>query len=97
MALAVAFAAVLQLLAKNWIVTILTAVLCMGGLYLWYAGNSAAFSGLFASMMQAVSVFDRFDSFVNGVFDLTAIVYYLSIICVFLFFTVQVINKKRWS
>ena len=48
-------------------------------------------------MMSAVSVFDRFDTFTEGVFDLTAIVYYLSIICVFLFLTVQSMEKRRWN
>jgi len=34
---------------------------------------------------------------VDGVFDLTAIVYYLSIIGVFLFLTVQSMEKRRWN
>lgn len=97
MILAIVFAVILQLLAKNPIVSILTAAVGCGGLYLWYAANPSFFSGLFANMMQSVSVFDRFDAFVDGVFDLTAIVYYLSIICVFLFLTVQSMEKRRWN
>ena len=97
MILVVIFAVILQLLAKNPIVTVLTAAVGCGALFLWYAGNPSFFSGLFASMMQSVSVFDRFDSFVDGVFDLTAVVYYLSIICVFLFLTVQSMEKRRWN
>lgn len=97
MALVAVFAVVLQVLAKNPIVSVLTALLGCGALYLWYAGNPSFFSGLFADMMQSVSVFDRFDAFVDGVFDLTAIVYYLSIICVFLFLTVQSMEKRRWN
>ena len=97
MLMVIIFAAVLQLLAKNPIISILAAVLGCGALYLWYAGNPSFFSGLFADMMQSVSVFDRFDSFVDGVFDLTAVVYYLSIICVFLFLTVQSMEKRRWN
>ncbi len=48
-------------------------------------------------MMESISVFERFDSFTDGVFDLTAVVYYLSIICVFLFLTVQSMEKRRWN
>lgn len=97
MVLVVLFAVILQLLAKNPIVSALIAILGCGALYLWYSSNSSFFSGLFASLMQSISVFDRFDPFVDGVFDLTAIVYYLSIICVFLFLTVQSMEKRRWN
>ena len=97
MVLVVIFAVILQLLAKNPLISVLTAVLGCAGLYLWYANDSAAFSGLFATMMQSISIFDRFDAFTEGIFDLTAIVYYLSIICVFLFLTVQSMEKRRWN
>ena len=93
----VIFAVVLYIVAKNPIVSILTAVLGVGGLYIWYAADSSAFSGLFGDIMNHLSVFDRFYTFVNGVFDLTAIVYYLSIACVFLFLAVQALEKRRWS
>lgn len=95
--LAVVAAAVLWLLTKNPIVSVLVGAAAIGGLLLWYQADSAAFSGLFASMMNAVSVFDRFSVFVDGVFDLTAIVYDLSIIGVFLFLTAQALEKRRWN
>ena len=95
--LVVIFAIVLYIVARNPIVSSLVAVLGVGGLYIWYAADSSAFSGLFADIMNQLSVFDRFYTFVNGVFDLTAIVYYLSITCVFLFMSVQALEKRRWS
>lgn len=97
MLLVAVFSVVLHVLARNSIVSILTAVIGWGGVYLWYAYNKDFFSGLFPKMMKTVSVFDRFNTFVNGIFDLTAIVYYLSIICVFLFLTVQSMEKRRWN
>lgn len=84
-------------LTKNPLISTLIALLGVGGLYVWYATDSAAFTGLFASIMKQLSVFDRFYTFVNGVFDLTAIVYYISIICVFLFLSVQAMEKRRWN
>ena len=86
---------VLYLLTKNAPVSVL-AVLA-GGLYLWYSQDSSAFSGLFSDIMNQLSVFDRFDSFVDGVFDLTAVVYDLSVTGVFLFLSVQALEKRRWS
>ncbi len=97
MLLVVIFAVILQLLAKNPIISLLTAAVGCGGLYLWYLSNSSFFSGLFAQILEAISVFNRFDTFVGGVFDLSAVVYYLSIICVFLFLTVQSMEKRRWN
>ena len=47
--------------------------------------------------MTQLSVFDRFNTFVDGVFDLTAVVYYVSMSAVFLFLSVQALEKRRWS
>ena len=55
------------------------------------------FSGLFPALLSYLAVFDRFYTFVYGIFDVTAVVYYLSVIVFFLFLTVQVMEKKRWS
>lgn len=43
------------------------------------------------------SVMDRFYSFQRGVFDLVAIIYYISVITVFLFLTVRIYEKRRWE
>lgn len=43
------------------------------------------------------SLFSRFTSFVNGVFDVTAIVFWLSVAASFLFLTVQSLEKRRYS
>ena len=43
------------------------------------------------------SLFARLETFVNGVFDLTAVVYFLSVICFFLFASVQSLEKRRYN
>ncbi len=95
--MALIFAAILYMLTKNPIIAVLVAAAAVGGLQIWYHIDSSAFSGLFGDMMNAISVFDRFDTFVDGVFDLKAIMYYLSISAVMLFMTVQVMEKRRWA
>lgn len=97
MVLAVAAAVIFYIMSKNAIVSVLIGAALIGGLQLWHYLDSIAFIGLFGDMMTAISVFDRFDTFVNGVFDVTAIVYYLSIIGVMLFLTTQAMEKRRWS
>ena len=97
MVLAVIAAVIFYIMSKNAIVSVIVGAALIGGLQLWYHLDSSAFSCLFASMMNAISVFDRFDTFTNGVFDVTAIVYYLSIIGVMIFLTTQAMEKRRWS
>lgn len=95
--LVLVFAVIVYLLTKNPIVAVLVAGAGAVGLQVWYRADATAFSGLFGKMLESISVFDRFSAFVEGVFDLTAIVYYLSIIGVFLFLTVQSMEKRRWG
>ena len=95
--LALIFAVVVYALTKNSIVALLVGIAAIGGIQVWYHTDASAFSGLFGDMMNAISVFDRFNTFVDGVFDLTAVVYYLSISAVMLFMTVQVMEKRRWA
>ena len=47
--------------------------------------------------LGALAVFDRMENFVQGVFDLTGLVYFLSVAVLFCFFTVQAVEKRRWS
>ena len=62
-----------------------------------YFVNSSAFEGLLPDIMTKLSLFRRFNSFVNGAFDLTAIVYYVSVMGFFLFLSVQSMEKRRYN
>ncbi|RHR10042.1 ABC transporter [Pseudoflavonifractor sp. AF19-9AC] len=55
------------------------------------------FEGLLPNIMRQLSLFDRFSTFVSGVFDLTAIFYYVSVIVFFLFLSVQSLEKRRYN
>ena len=44
-----------------------------------------------------LSVMDRFTGFQRGIFDITALIYYVSVTAVFLFLTVRVYEKRRWG
>lgn len=59
--------------------------------------DSTMFEGLLPDIMKKLSLFDRFETIVNGVFDMTAIVYFLSIIIFFLFLSVQSLEKRRYN
>lgn len=55
------------------------------------------FEGLIPKIMKQLSLFERLNTFVNGVFDLTALVYFLSIAVFFLFLSVQSLEKRRYN
>lgn len=49
------------------------------------------------TVLNWISVLGRFSNLSNGVFDIAAVVYYLSLTFVFLFLTVRVYEKRRWN
>ena len=55
------------------------------------------FEGLLPKIVTKLSLFERFYSFVNGVFDLTAVVYYVTFAAFFLFLSVQSLEKRRYN
>ncbi|MGN1016174.1 MAG: ABC transporter permease [Faecousia sp.] len=59
--------------------------------------DESKFEGLLPDIMKKLSLFDRLDTFVNGVFDLTSVVYFLSVAVFFLFLTVQSLEKRRYN
>ncbi len=97
MAVSILFALIVWFMTKNSVVTLIAAAVCILPLSATYYFNRPAFEGLFPDLLSTLSVFDRFNNFVYGIFDVTAIVYYLSIIAFFLFLSIQSVEKRRWS
>lgn len=62
-----------------------------------YFIDDTKLEGLLPSIMKNLSLFDRFETFVNGMFDMTAIIYFLSVIVFFLFLSVQSLEKRRYN
>ena len=72
------------------------AALCLGltGLFLV---QSAWLTEAFSAVLSALCLFTPFEDFVNNSFSLPTLVYYLSVMGMFLFFTAQSIEKRRWN
>lgn len=62
-----------------------------------YIVSPDTLEGLVPNIMSALSLFERFYVFVNGVFDLKGIVFYLSVTGFFLFLSVQSLEKRRYN
>ena len=70
------------------------AMVATAGAYIY---NSGWFEGLFPKILENLSVYERFYEFVDGVFDYTHVVYFISVIIFFLFLTVQSLEKRRYN
>ncbi len=62
-----------------------------------YLLKPTIFDGSVVNVLGWFSMITRFDTFIYGNFDIAAIVYYLSVIVLFIFLTIQTIKKRRWS
>ena len=72
-------------------------VLAEAALAVAYVVAPTQFEGLFPRFLESFSLFERYYDFVDGAFDVTHLVYYLSVTGLFLFWTVQSVEKRRWS
>ena len=91
------FAGVVYSLTKN---TTVAGITLASGAFLLiaiYFINSSLFDGLFSKVLNWLSLFERFNNFISGLFDLTSVVYYVSLIVLFVFCTIQSVEKRRWA
>ena len=93
----VALAALIGYLTKNRTLGYGIGIVLIAVLIALYLYDSTVFEGLLPNIMTQLSLFERFYVFVNGVFDMTAIVYYLTVIAFFLFLSVQSMEKRRYN
>ena len=91
------FALILYGLTKNLTVAGITGAIGAFLIMAVYLIDKSVFEGLFPNVLNWLSVFERFGSFTNGLFDLTSVIYYLSMTVLFVFATVQSVEKRRWS
>ena len=48
-------------------------------------------------VFDALSIFTRFQSFVNGYFEFASVIYYLSVSAIFLWLTIRVYDRRRFG
>lgn len=88
---------IFYLMTKNGFFSLVLCAVAQVGLLIFYLAKSTFFEGLFPELISKLSVFEQFYVFVEGVFDLRAVVYFLSFIGLFLYLSVQSLEKRRWS
>ncbi|HHW31172.1 MAG TPA: ABC transporter permease [Clostridiaceae bacterium] len=83
-------------LTENQVVAVVIAFVSL--LIMWLAdsiGNIAG--GITSKILSWFSLISRYEDFNVGILGLSPIVYYISFVGVFLFITIRVIERRRWS
>ena len=71
-------------------------VLAAGELAVYFI-KSSLLEGLAGKIISSLGLFDKMTDFANGTVDIGTYIYYLSFAALFVFFTVQSFEKRRWN
>ena len=101
LALFTALAAVLSVVAglrsRSFTLGCLTFAGCCAALTVLFLLRSSWLTEGFGAVLSALCLFAPFEEFVNSNFSIPTLVYYLTVTVLFLFFTVQELEKRRWN
>lgn len=90
-------AVLVRRLTRSDVAGLIVLALCVAAVGITWLVSPDSLETLLPDLMNRLSLFERFYTFVNGVFDVTAIVYYASVAVFFLFLCVQTWEKKRYN
>ena len=83
---------------KNYWVAFGAAVALEAIMLIFYLTDSTSFAGLFTKVIGSISLFGFLSAAINNyLFDLTTVVYYLSVALLFGYLTIQTVEKRRWN
>lgn len=88
---------IIYFMMHNLTLTMGIGIIGEGALALLYIVKPSFYDGSVVKFFNWFSVIDRYDNFSLGILDLTSIIYYISMIVLFLVLTIQAIKKRRWS
>lgn len=90
-------AMLVRCLTRSDVAGLIILALCVAAVVITWLVSPTSLETLIPDLMNQLSLFERFYTFVNGVFDVTAIIYYISVAVFFLFLCVQSWEKKRYN
>lgn len=59
--------------------------------------KSALPNGFLQDVLSSISVYSRYSEITSGIFSLSRLIFFVSVIFIFLFLTVRVLEKRRWA
>ena len=95
--LILAAAIILYTMIKNALISAIAAVIGEVILVVIYVVKSSVFEGGIQKVLNIFNLSGHFDNFTSNIFDIKGIVYFLSVIAICLFLTMQSISKRRWN
>jgi len=88
---------IVWVMTKNIVVSAVTFIVGEAAVLILKGSAPETFGTLLPNIMNKIALFDRFYSFPDGIFDISAIVFYLAVCVIFVFLTIQSMEKRRWS
>lgn len=95
--LILAAAIIVYTMIKNVMISAIVGIAGEIALVVVYVVKSSVFEGGIQKVLDVFNLSGHFENFTNGIFDITGIVYFLSVIAVCIFLTIQSILKRRWN
>lgn len=81
----------------NLTISIALAILSETALVILYFVKPSFYDGIVSNVLGVFSLGERYTNFAIGILDVNCLVYYFSIICLFVLLTIQTIKKRRWN
>lgn len=83
---------------RNWFMAAILEIAGIVVCFLIYIFDSSVFQNGLSAVLSKIDIRNAFDNFAyNNIFDITGLIFYLSMSFIFIFLTVQVLLKRRWS
>ncbi|MFA6947881.1 MAG: ABC transporter permease [Eubacteriales bacterium] len=95
--LVLALALIVYVMTKNYWAAFSVAAALEIALSVVYFTRTAMFEGAVGKLLSSLALYGRLDNFIYGIFDITSVIYYLTVIVIFVFFSIQSVEKRRWS
>ena len=93
----IAFMLLVYFMTKHIVLSIIISVTLETILIIIYFISSILLENFIFNLVLSISVFKRLNTYVNDLFDITGLIFYLSLTFLFLFFTIQSFEKRRWN
>ena len=94
--LIIALSLMIYSMIKN---VVISGAICVVGeiaLVVIYLVKSSVFEGGIQQVLEVFNLSSHFENFTNSIFDVTGVLYFLSVIAICIFLTMQTILKRRW-
>lgn len=95
--LVLALASLIYMATRNIIVTAAEIIIGAVTMLIIFLKNSTLYEGFLPKFFEWFSLIKRFDNFSIGILDVSSIIFYLTFSIAFVYLTILMMEKRRWS